>query len=72
MDDADLQWYYSPSSGQVAQGQELSWDDRMGPYASRQEAEQALAKAAERTKAADNYDEKDDDWGVTPAWDKDK
>ncbi len=37
--------------------------DRLGPYPTRAEAEQALQKAAERTAAWDAVDEEDRDWG---------
>lgn len=70
MDNADLKWYFNPATGEVTQGPEDSWDDRMGPYNTREEAAHALETAAARTKAADAYDEKDDDWGVKPSWEK--
>ena len=36
-----------------------NWDNRMGPYATRAEAEAALAKARARNEAWDAEDEKD-------------
>ena len=36
----------------------------MGPYDSEEEARAAMEKVAERNKAADDWDEEDDDWGV--------
>ena len=42
----------------------------MGPYATEAEARDAMKLAAERTAAADAYDEEDDDWGVEPAWER--
>lgn len=68
MDSQDLKWYFNPKSGEVSQGPDGGWDERMGPYETREEAASALSKAAERTKAADAYDEKDDEWGVAPKW----
>lgn len=70
MENEDLKWYYNPATGEVTQGPEGGWDERMGPYDSREEAASALAKAAERTKAADAYDEADEDWGAKPSWEK--
>ena len=67
---ADEQYYYNPSTGEVTQGKEASWDNRMGPYASREEAENALAIAAQRNKAADAAEEADDDWGEPASWEK--
>ena len=67
---ADEQYYYNPSTGEVTQGKEAAWDNRMGPYATREEAESALQIAAQRNKSADNEDEADDNWGETPSWEK--
>ena len=47
---ADEQFYYNPSTGEVTQGKEAAWDNRMGPYATREEAESALQIAAQRNK----------------------
>ncbi|WJZ03232.1 hypothetical protein [Corynebacterium freiburgense] len=70
MGNSDEQWFYNPSTGEVAQGKHQSWDNRMGPYASEAEAHDAMKIAAERTAAADAYDEEGEDWGVSPAWEK--
>lgn len=67
---AQEQFYFNPTTGEVTQGKTESWDNRMGPYDTREEAERALATAQERTKRADAADEADDNWGVTPSWDK--
>ncbi|GAB3946535.1 hypothetical protein [Corynebacterium tapiri] len=58
------QWFFNPSNGEVSQGKEDGITDRMGPYGSREEAENALKIADERTKAADAYDEQDENWGA--------
>ena len=42
----------------------------MGPYDTREEAEHALEKAAERNKQAEAQDEEDDDWGQPASWEK--
>lgn len=70
MANSDEQWFYSPSTGEVTQGKETSWDDRMGPYATREEAEAAIKTAAERNKAADAADAADDNWGKPASWEK--
>ncbi|MEX3504502.1 hypothetical protein [Corynebacterium sp. LK2510] len=67
---SDEQFYYNPSTGEVTQGKESGWDDRMGPYATRAEAEQALQIAANRNKKADAIDEAEDNWGEAPSWEK--
>ncbi|WP_432541032.1 SPOR domain-containing protein [Kineococcus sp. SYSU DK002] len=57
------QWFYDTSTGQV---QELERKgqakDLLGPYASREEAEQALARAHARTEENDRRDREEDDW----------
>ncbi|OEY04215.1 hypothetical protein [Corynebacterium sp. Marseille-P4321] len=67
---ADEKFYYNPSNGEVTQGKEAAWDNRMGPYDTREEAEQALQIAAQRTKRADAADEADDNWGEPADWEK--
>ncbi|MFW9253672.1 SPOR domain-containing protein [Corynebacterium amycolatum] len=64
MSDNSSKWYYQPSTGTVFQGKKTGWDDRMGPYDSEEEARAAMEKVAERNKAADDWDEEGDDWGV--------
>lgn len=66
----DNQWYFDPSTGAVSQGKQSGWENRMGPYESESEARAALNIAAARNKSADNEDDKDDDWGETPSWEK--
>ena len=56
---ADEKFYYNPTTGEVTQGKVASWDNRMGPYDTREEAAHALEIAAQRNKAADEADE---DW----------
>lgn len=65
-----MQWYYSPSTGKVSQGKEASWNDRLGPYATREEAEQALEKAHKRNEQADAAEAAEDDWGEPASWEK--
>ncbi|MCL3860693.1 SPOR domain-containing protein [Actinotalea sp. K2] len=52
-------YYFDPTTGEVTQGKARSWTGRMGPYATREEAQRALEKAADRT---DAWDEADRRW----------
>ena len=54
---ADEKFYFNPSTGEVTQGKVASWDNRMGPYDTREEAERALETAAQRNQVADDQDE---------------
>ena len=54
---ADDKFYFNPTAGEVSQGKGASWDNRMGPYDTREEAAHALEIAAQRNKAADEADE---------------
>lgn len=67
---SDEKFYYNPATGEVTQGKVASWDNRMGPYDTREEAEHAIALANERTKRADAADEADDNWGEPASWEK--
>ncbi len=54
MSDDDEQWYYCLKHQTVEQGQSCANSERLGPYASREEAQAAISHAAERTEAWDN------------------
>ncbi len=56
---SDEQWYYDIATGEAAQGKVAGWENRMGPYATRAEAEAALEKAKARNEAWDAQDEED-------------
>jgi hypothetical protein len=58
MSDA-TQYWYNTATHQVEEGHRSSWQNLMGPYPTREAAEQALAKAAARTEAWDRQDERD-------------
>ena len=51
-------YYYNVSTGQVEKGLVSSWTDRMGPYATEEDAAAALAKARDRSEAWDEADRK--------------
>lgn len=52
------EWYYCLEHRKVEEGPECPAKDRMGPYASRTEAERALEIAAERN----------EEWAKDPRW----
>jgi hypothetical protein len=58
MSDDGPQYWYNVATREVEEGHRSSWQNLMGPYATRAEAEQALAKAAARTEAWDREDER--------------
>lgn len=61
---SDEQWYYSLRTHQVVRGDEEKAADRLGPYATREEAAQALAEVKARNEASDAYDN-DPKWNDT-------
>ena len=67
---SDEKFYFNPSTGEVTQGKVGGWDDRMGPYDTREEAQRALDTVAERNKRAEAQDEADDNWGEPASWEK--
>lgn len=54
----DGQWYYCLRHRTVEEGMQCPATDRLGPYATRQDAERALATAQER----------DEEWRNDPRW----
>lgn len=56
---ADDKWYYDLATGEATQGKVTGWENRMGPYGSRGEAEAALARAKARNESWDAQDEDD-------------
>ena len=62
MHNEDLKYYYNLETHQVEQGKISSYDNRIGPYDTREGAEYALEIAKERNRVADAYDEQDDRW----------
>jgi len=63
MDDANAgpapEFWFNTATGQVEQGRQTSWEHLMGPYPTRAEAQAALERARERSRA---WDEEDDAW----------
>lgn len=60
MSDADQKWFFDPTTKEVSQGKTSGWENRMGPYDTREEAENANGIAQARNDAADAADEEDD------------
>ncbi len=60
----DDEFWVNTATGQVEQGRQSPALDRMGPYATRAEAEHAYERAAQRTEAWDEEDRQwnDDGW----------
>lgn len=71
----DTEWYYNLVTGQVEQYEGGKAVDRLGPYASREEAQHALEQAQERNEAWENdpryrdddedEDDAEDDYGTS-------
>jgi len=60
-------WWYCLNHNRVEDESGCAHTDRLGPYASPEDAAQALEKARQRTAAEDARDKADDDWGRPPA-----
>lgn len=55
------QYWYNVETHEVEKNAQSGWQSLIGPYETRGEAEQALAKVRERNEMADALDEEDDD-----------
>ncbi len=55
-----VEYYFNARTGEVEEGRQSSWDDLMGPYATREDAAQAFEIARKRSAA---WDDDDADWG---------
>ncbi|MDO5031321.1 hypothetical protein [Corynebacterium sp.] len=62
MSNPDEQWFYDPATGEVSQGKKSGWQNRMGPYASREEAAHAIEIAQQRNAAADAEEAAEDEY----------
>lgn len=56
---SDVEFYYNIATGQVEEGKASAWQDRMGPYPTREAAQHALDIARARSKAWDEEDERE-------------
>ena len=59
MDGTGKEFYFNVATHEVEEGRVSNWARRMGPYPTREAAEQALETAARRTEAWDADDERD-------------
>ncbi|SDS42167.1 hypothetical protein [Paraoerskovia marina] len=58
-DEGAREFYFDTESGEVSEGRRSDWTSRLGPYPTREAAENALATARARTEAWDAEDEDD-------------
>lgn len=56
MSDDDQQWYFDTETRTAVQGKQRGFQNRMGPYPTREAAERALETARARNDAADAAD----------------
>lgn len=63
---AERRFWVNLDTGEVEEGRESPAAHRMGPYATREEAERAFDTAAQRNEDWDEDDRRwnDDDWGA--------
>lgn len=57
------EWYFNTATGKVELGPQSPMENRLGPYPTRQEAEQALQTAKERNR---KWDEENREWNAWP------
>ena len=55
-------FWFNPTTGEVEEGMQSPWTDRMGPYATREEAVAALQEAQRRTESWDEADRRWKEW----------
>ena len=61
------EFYYNIATEQVEEGRQSHGADLMGPYPSREAAQNALRTASARNEAWEEADEEWEDWGEPPA-----
>ena len=54
-----VEYFYNTRTRMVEKGRLSSWEDLMGPYPTREDAEQALETAKQRS---DSWDDDDAEW----------
>lgn len=60
---ANREYWYNTRTGDVEKGRQSGWADLMGPYATEEEARDALKIAAARNRAFDTAQEEwESDW----------
>jgi hypothetical protein len=63
MADEDLQWWYNSRTGEVERGKQSNALDRVGPFATEEEARHAPEKLRENAARWAAEDASDDNWG---------
>ena len=63
-DDAVKRFWFNPGTGEVEEGAESPWTERMGPYATREEAHAAQQEAPPPTETWDEADRRWKEWEV--------
>lgn len=56
---SEEKYWYNLATGEIEHGRQSSWENRMGPYDSREEAQAALTRAQRRN---DSWDAEDHEW----------
>lgn len=57
------EYWYNTKTGQVEVGRQSGWTDLMGPYATEEDARNALTRASDRNEQFDEEEEAwEDDW----------
>ena len=59
-------WWYCLKHGAVEEEHACALSDRLGPYATREDAAAALERARQRTEEEDERDRRDREWGAPP------
>jgi hypothetical protein len=62
-------WYWCLIHGRIEPEAGCPNDRRLGPYDTREEAEQAISRTRERTREMEESDRRDSSWGK--GWDDD-
>jgi len=60
------EYWYNTQTRQVEEGHQSDWRNLLGPYGTRDEAENALTTARQRTEKWDAEDRADREWGYDP------
>lgn len=58
---SDSAWWYDTATGEVSQAKRRGWGTRMGPYDTKEEAQQAVERVKARNAAADAQEREDSD-----------
>ena len=58
------EWYYNTVTGEVELGPQSPMQNRLGPYATREDAEKALEIAKTRNKTWEDQDRDCNNWGT--------